>query len=218
MCWIKNSSRFLLLFLFLLLASCSSTSVSTSQPAHKSSQTPTTVVVLTPTPTQNFGPVPTPPRSQVGTIPSNCHLTPVPGTKVFPQGWGGYLVDTTLIGKSPVWAQVPQDLQVGLFPRTQDNPWTGTKILWEVGPDTPVTATVRVRNLATGQLAWWGRGGQPPSEAILTLNAQDEGYHGTPESGWNEWGSELYLLTAGCYSMDVSWAGGSWHVAFAAGM
>jgi len=171
-----------------------------------------------PTPTENFGPVPTPPRSQVGAIPSNCHLTPVPGTKVFPQGWGGYLVDTTLIGKSPVWAQVPQDLQVGLFPRTQDNPWTGTKILWEVGPDTPVTATVSVRNLATGQLAWWGRGGQPPSEAILTLNAQDEGYHGTPESGWNEWGSELYLLTASCYSMDVSWAGGSWHVVFAAGM
>jgi hypothetical protein len=215
--WIKNSSRFVLPLLCLLLAGCSSTAVSTSQSSHNSAQTPT-AIVPTPTPTPNFGPVPTPPSSQVGAMPTNCHLTPVPGTKVFPQGWGGYLIDTTLIGKSPVWALMPQDLLVGLFARTPDNPWTGTKILWEVGPAPSVTATVRVTNLATGQLAWWGKGGQPPSKPILVLNAQDENYHGSPESGWNEWGSELYLLTAGCYSMDVSWTGGSWHVVFAAGM
>jgi hypothetical protein len=215
--WIKKCNHFLLPLLILLLAGCSSTAVSTSQTPHTGSQTSTTVTALTSTPTQNPDPVPTPPRSQVGTLPTNCHLTPIPGSKVFPQGWGGYLVDTTLIGKSPIWAQLPQNLQVQLSPSTPDNSWTGTKILWEVGPDASVAATVHVTNLATGQLAWWGKGDRPPSEPNLVLNAQDEGYHGTPKSGWNEWGSFLYLLTAGCYSMDVSWAGGSWHVVFAAG-
>jgi len=45
-------------------------------------------------------------------MPTNCPLTAVPGTKVFPKGWGDYLQDTTLIGRSPVWAGMSLQVQV----------------------------------------------------------------------------------------------------------
>jgi hypothetical protein len=32
--------------------------------------------------------------------------------------------------------------------------WTGTKILWEVGQGWTQPVTVRVKNLATGAIAW----------------------------------------------------------------
>jgi hypothetical protein len=110
-------------------------------------------------------------------------------------------------------------LEVQVYTGTQDYHvvWTGTKILWEVSQDLTQLVTIRVKNLAMGTPAWWGKGDQPPSAPVLVLDARNEGFHGQPASGWNEWGSFLYLLTAGCYSMDVSWPSGAWHVVFAAG-
>ena len=213
--------------LLLVLASCSSSTTSTSQ----STATPTidsahltefaeypTYPPLPPaTPSQAPGPVPTPPRSEPDPMPTNCPLTALPGTKVFPKGWGGFLSDTTLIGRSPVWSGMGLEVQV--YTGTQDYHvvWTGTKIIWEVGQDLTQPVTVRIKNLATGTIAWWGKGDQPPSAPVLVLNGSNEGYHGTRPGGWYEWGSFLYLLTAGCYSMDVSWPGGGWHIVFAAG-
>lgn len=176
----------------------------------------------TSTPSQASTPVPTPPRSEIAPFPTNCPLTAVPGTKSFPRGWGGYLQDTTLIGRSPVWGRIPTDLQVQVYTGNPDNPWTGIKILWEVGPGLTQPVTVRVKDLKTGDLAWWGQGSRPPSGSALVLsegigNSSSGDFHGSPVSGWYEWGSYLYLLKAGCYSMDVSWPGGAWHVIFAAG-
>ncbi len=95
-------------------------------------------------------------------MPTNCPLTALPGTKVFPKGWGGYLQDATLIGRSPVWAGMPLEVHVYTGAQGYHVVWTGTKILWEVGQNL-TSVTVRVKNLATGALAWWGKGDQPPS-------------------------------------------------------
>jgi hypothetical protein len=218
--WINHHKRLLLPLLLVVLASCSSATSST--PKHPQVVLTPTLLAPTPTPSQTVGPVPTPSRSEIAPLPTNCPLTTLPGTKIFPQGWGGYLQNTTLIGRSPVWGRLPPDLQVQVSPGTVDDPWTGTKILWENILDSTQPVNVRVKNLATGVLAWWGPGdGQPPSDPVLGMGAGSEGnggdYHGSPVSGWYEWGSVLYLLTAGCYSMDVSWPGGAWHVVFAAG-
>ena len=210
-----NHHKLLLLpLLLIMLASCSSAAVST--PKH-------TAPTLTATPSQVDTPVPAPPRSEIGLLPTNCPLTALPGKKIFPRGWGGYVQDATLIGRSPVWGEMPADLQVQVYTGNPDDAWTGTKIIWEVGPSLTQPVSIRVKDLATGALAWWGQGGQPPSAPMLVLGVGiaaevgDAAFHGSPVSGWYEWGSFLYLLTAGCYSMDVSWPGGAWHVVFAAG-
>ncbi len=227
---IKN--RWLLFLpILLVLVSCSSPTASTPpstvtptiDSAHLTGfaqPSPTSPPLPTATPSQASVPVPTPPRSEPAPLPTNCPLTALPGTKVFPAGWGGLLSDRTLIGRSPVWGEMGSKVRV--YTGTQDEHvvWPGIKILWEVGQDLTTQVTVRVKNLATGASAWWGRGNQPPTDPIMVLSAQGSqgaDFHGIPESGWYEWGSFLYLLTAGCYSMDVSWSGGSWHLVFAAG-
>ncbi len=224
--WIKQHWLLLVPLLLVVLASCSSPTASTPQliatptidSAHLTAFAqpyPTYPSLPTSTPSQAPVPLPTPPRSALASMPTNCPLTAVPGTKVFPKGWGGYLQDATLIGRSSVWAGM--GLQVQVYTGNTGDPWTGTKILWEVGQDVTTPVTVRVKNLATGAIAWWGKGSQPPSAPVLVLDGRNEGYHGPAASGWDEWGSFLYVLEAGCYSMDVSWPGGAWHVVFAAG-
>jgi hypothetical protein len=226
--WMKHRWLLIMSMLLVVLASCSSPAASTPQPtatptidsAHLTAfaqPSPTYPPLPTPTPSQAPIPVPTPPRSALAPMPTNCPLTALPGTKVFPKGWGGYLHDETLVGRSPVWAGIGLELHLYTGDQGYHVVWNGTKILWEVSQDLTTTVTVRVKNLATGAPAWWGKGDQPPSEPVLVLDSRNEGYHGVPASGWYEWGSFLYLLTAGCYSMDVSWSGGSWHIVFAAG-
>jgi hypothetical protein len=221
--------RWLLLVpLLLVLASCSSPTASTPQPTATptldsaqltafAQPSPPSPPLPTATPSQAPVPVPTPPRSEPAPMPTNCPLTALPGTKVFSKGWGGFLSDTTLIGRSPVWAGMGLEVQVYTGTQNYHVVWPGTKIIWEVGQDVTTPVTVRVQNLATGALAWWGKGDQPPSASVLVLDGSNEGYHGPQPGGWYEWGSFLYLLTAGCYSMDVSWPGGGWHIGFAAG-
>jgi len=34
---------------------------------------------------------------------------------------------------------------------------------------------------------------------------------------YEEWGSYLYIPTAGCYQLDATWPGGQWSFPFAAG-
>jgi hypothetical protein len=194
-------SGFLVLVL-IILASCSS-----GNP----------LVPLKPTPTPGID-FPSPAPTEVGPAPQNCPKTsPLPETKVFPAGWGGYLVNTTLYGKTPVWSDFQPDMQVGPVPNHY-NPWPGTKVLWEVGPNVTQTVTVRVTNTTTGKAAWWdvGEGAPPPSspERPLVLDGTLGGNHGSPEPGWQEWGTWLYILEAGCYSMDVSWPGGHWRLLF----
>ncbi len=141
-------------------------------------------------------------------FPSKCPSTALPGVKVFP--WYKQL---SFVGRSPVWAQIPQDLQIPSINGGGFEP--GTKILWEVGPNFSLSVKVQVTNLATRKLAGWGNGTQPPTTFTNELQKTSSEYHGSPASNWNEWGGVLYLPTAGCYQMNVTWQGGGWSVIFA---
>jgi hypothetical protein len=106
-----------------------------------------------------------------------------------------------------------------------------TKIVVEVGPNYGQPVTLRLREMQTGALAWWTDGQMPPRAAtqMLVLNPQtDTGEggavpglpdipHGSPDPGWQEWGIFPLFSVAGCYTLEVSWSGGTWQSSFAVG-
>lgn len=205
-----------LLMVLVLLSSCSYSAVT---PSSTPSPSPTKIPPL-PTSTPI---ILTPSTSPLSTAPQHCPTSPPMKTRVFPNGWGGYITDQTLVGDAPVWANYinPGDI---VNPDTQRfTNWPATKIIWEVGPNYHSTQpiTVRVTNLSSGELAPWdtGEGAPPPTHVIqpLLLDHNQPSYHGSPESGWQEWGSILYLFKAGCYAMDVTWQGGHWRLIFSVG-
>jgi hypothetical protein len=190
--------------------------------------TPTATATLTPTPAPFPTPtpeaLPTPVATLLASAPTNCPSAPPLQTMTFAQ-FGGFRGSVTFHGDPPVW--IPD----GYFPTVLHlnslgyDPWPGTKIVWEVGPNYPGAAIVEVTNLTTGHLAWWGQGG-PIAQSLygaaqaLLLDPHTTGpaaYHGPPEAGWNEYGSFVYLLQAGCYALDATWPGGHWRAIFAAG-
>lgn len=90
--------------------------------------------------------------------------------------------------------------------------------------------TLRLQNIQTKQLAWWTDAQTPPGAATQTLilnPATDTGDvgsvpgipdvpHGSSEP-YSEWGLFPVFFSAGCYSQEVSWAGGSWQSVIAVG-
>ena len=204
---------FPLLAFLLILTSCS-----TQQPTTTATSTPTSShPAITSTPQVHLSPAP----QQFGPAPVYCPASPAISTKVFPKGWGGYLRDQTAIGTSPVWTTSIMAGDIFGVDQAGYEAWPGTKIIWEVGPSFTQTVSVRVTNLATGELSWWdtGEGSPPPVHVsrILTLDTNQPTYHGAPERGWREWGSYLYFSQAGCFVMDVTWPGGHWRIFFGVG-
>ncbi len=194
----RRSSLHIICFLLfvLTLAGCSSDSTTTPLQAKTS---PTFSRVSSPSASTTSSPL---------VFPSNCSSTILPGVKVFP--WYNQL---SFVGRSPVWAQIPQNLQIPGMNGGGFEP--GTKILWEVGPNFSLPVKVQVTNLKTRKLAGWGNGTQPPTTFTNELQRTSSEYHGSPAPNWNEWGGFLYLPTAGCYQMNVTWRRGEWSVVFA---
>jgi hypothetical protein len=202
--------------LILMFTSCS-TPFSPVPPIPTSTSEPVSTATL-------FPPGPSPAPSLLDLPPQHCPPGPPISYKVFPKGWGGYQIDQTLTGSSPVWEDYiapnrPLHLEIG----GGYTPWPAMKILWEVGPNYTQSVTVQVTNLQTGELAWWGTGLGAPRKLVLDQSGLEPGDHGHPEPGWHEWGSGVYILQAGCYAMDVSWpssdgwSAGHWRIIFAAG-
>lgn len=171
--------------------------------------------------------LPSPVAALLDPPPLNCPTSPPLQSRGF-TSFGGFQGGVSLIGHAPVWVpslyfpQTPVDLELS----NGYTPWPGTKIIWEVGPNYSKTVRVTVTDLATGQLAWWGQNEDGPDQSqygssqTLTLDATSLGpaaYHGPSETGWNEWGSFVYLLHASCYALDVTWPGGHWRSIFGAG-
>jgi hypothetical protein len=177
------------------------------------------LAALPPTPTPEA--LPGPATTPLGPAPTNCPSSAPLQRLAFSQF--GNFGSITFFGGSPVWMDSnPQTVPINGGP---DDPWPGIKIIWEVGPNYQGTAIIEVTNLTTGHLAWWGQGG-PIAQSYygaaqaLLLDPNTTGpaaYHGSPEPGWNEWGSFVYLLQAGCYAIDATWATGHWRAIFAAG-
>lgn len=200
---------FISLALFLILAGCSSQPPTTTATPTQQSASAAVTPTLSPAP-QNFG-----------KAPDHCPTGPAVPTKLFPNGWGGYLANQTLIGSTPVWANYIMPGEIFGVDQSGYEAWPGIKIIWEVGPNFTQTVTVRVTNLANGELSWWDTGeGSPPPVNIsqaLTLDTNQPTYHGSPEPGWREWGSYLYFSQAGCNAMDATWPGGHWRIIFGVG-
>ena len=105
--------------------------------------------------------------------------------------------------------------------------YPSTKIIWEVGPNDAQAATVQLTNLHTGQHAWWGLGDPTAADAVFSPTlwlgsgtpeaVVDAHAHPSPEPGWREFGSMVYLSQAVCYAMEVTWPGGHWRGILAAG-
>jgi hypothetical protein len=124
------------------------------------------------------------------------------------------------------YANVLHLKQLGSDPR-----WPMTKWVVEVGPHASLPVTLRLRDMQTQTLAWWTDGQSPPRAATQTLvlnphtDIEDVGSvpgvpdipHGPSGAGWSEWGLFPVFSVAGCYSLEVSWSGGSWQSIMAVG-
>ncbi|GHP00439.1 hypothetical protein KSF_104860 [Reticulibacter mediterranei] len=136
-----------------------------------------------------------------------------------------------LIGSGPFWIYGSFYQSVVHVGQDGNQQWPITKLVVEVGPNYEQPVTLRLRNRETGKLAWWTDGQIPPSTSTQTLilnsktNTEDVGSvpgvpdvpHGSPREGWKEWGIFPLFSVAGCYTLDVSWSGGSWQSTFAVG-
>lgn len=180
-----------------------------------------------PTPTSNHA-GPSPVAGVLAPVPTACPSSPSLQTRGFPQ-FSGFSGPVTFSGQAPVWVATPYLPTTPVHLDDQGyTAWPGTKIVWEVGPSFAQPVRVTITNMATGQLAWWGEGGDPaqsggtPAQTLVLdpANADPSApavSHGSPEAGWNEWGSFVYLPDAACYTLTASWAGGQWGWVFAAG-
>jgi hypothetical protein len=167
-------------------------------------------------------PTPLPITSALASPPTNCPTAPPLTTMTVPafDGFNGGPVQLT--GREPVWivrnyGYLPAstvDLSQPTPPSSAAPEWPAIPIMWAVGPDHP-TVTVKVHDLQSSTLAWWGTGGDTgPQMPILTLNPPAD----IPETSYVAGAPWLLFITrAGCYKMDVTWPGGSWSLIFAAG-
>jgi hypothetical protein len=94
------------------------------------------------------------------------------------------------------------------------------KVLWAVGPDYPSTVILRGHNLRNGAPIWFDiyPNTFTGSNDIYTTAAHLDPASPNRSSGnFNIWGIGVLFLSAGCFEVDVSWAGGSWGSIYAAG-
>ncbi|HLI69091.1 MAG TPA: hypothetical protein VKV19_04970 [Ktedonobacteraceae bacterium] len=196
----------------LLLAGCSSA----SSPA-----------ILQSTPAVTTAPAPA--MTPLAQPPRDCALKSPPRTLHLDQLGGN--TNVNLVGGGVFWIYGPYYQSVLHMARYGSQPWPIMKMVVEVGPNYSQPVTLQLREMRTGILAWWtdGQGPAEGSTQKLILNpqtdTQDVGAvpnlpdvpHGSPDPGWKEWGLFPMFSVAGCYELEVSWAGGSWQSVFAVG-
>ena len=139
----------------------------------------------------------------------------------FSDGFGSYGSGVRFFGQDIVWIPEPTFPIVAHLEPQGDTHWPELAIVWELGPDATDAVSVRATNTQTGAVLWWVHGAPPDlSSQTLALDADVPGpamYTGIPEKGWQQFTSSLLIPQAGCYALDATWAGGSWHMVFAAG-
>lgn len=218
----------------LLIISCSSSGAGTSNaysavtPGKPSitltastSVSPATSTVIT-----NIAPV----RTPLASPPQDCAIQLPPQQKHL-DGLGSNQ-NVSLIGGGAFWFYaIFYSSVLHLGSSSSDQGWPMTKWVVEVGPNFSLPVTLRLQNVRTKTLAWWTDGQTPPRAAtqVLILNpltdTGDVGSvpgipdvpHGQASPGWSEWGLFPVFAAAGCYSLEVSWPGGSWQSILAVG-
>jgi hypothetical protein len=98
--------------------------------------------------------------------------------------------------------------------RETSDGWT-IKVLWLLMPHTSFTPTLSGTEVGTGSPIVFDPSNGPPS----TTMPLDPNHAGTPShrQGWSEYPSLLSFPEAGCYQIQASWSGGSWHLGFGFG-
>lgn len=209
------------------LASCAPAGTTTP----RATTTPARVVI-TPTstgPTSVLG-TPSPAAAALAAPPTNCAFVDPPQTVTVAQL--GPNANAHLVGGGYFWifgVYYQREIHLG---QAGSPPWPIDKMVVEVGPSYTQPVTLKLRNLATGALAWWTDGSGPPGAATQTLildpqtDTESVGQlpgvpdvpHGQVSSDWHEWGIFPLFTVAGCYSLKASWSGGSWRSVFAVGI
>ena len=218
----------------LLGVGCSSPSTGTSNASstaapgspHITPTAPTSIPQATSTVLTSLAPV----RTPLAPPPQDCAIKPPPQQKHL-DGLGSNS-NVSLIGGGAFWFYaIFYSNVLHLSPSSADQRWPMTKWVVEVGPNYAQPVTLRLQDVQTKTLAWWTDGQTPPRAAtqVLILNpltdTQDVGSvpgipdvpHGPSGSGWSEWGLFPVFFAAGCYSLEVSWSGGSWQSIMAVG-
>lgn len=217
----------------LLLISCSSpntgianaTSTVASGSPHITATAPTSILPATSTVITSLAPVTTP----LAAPPQDCAIKPPPQQKHLDSL--GSNTNVQLVGGGAFWiydGSYSSVLHLGQL--GSDQRWPMTKWVVEVGPNYALPVTLRLRDTQTKTLAWWTDGQTPPRAATQTLilnpltDTEDVGSvpgvpdipHG-PSGPYSEWGLFPVFSAAGCYSLEVSWSGGSWQSSIAVG-
>jgi len=121
-----------------------------------------------------------------------------------------------------VWATLPPVVHIspGISPNGGVYGYTPYgwvwKVIWEVGPNYPNPIALHMTLVGDQNPLWLEVDGTPTTTPIL-----DPAHPSHPESkigdDWREWGSYVYIPTAGCYHLQAVWPEGSWGITFAAG-
>lgn len=221
------------LLVALLLTGCSSSNTGIPNPTVTRAtgsplSTPTAPVVPTSIPqatsvvVTNLAPVKTPPTAP----PQDCAIKPPPRQQHVDAL--GPNIDVQLVGGGAFWFY--GSFYTSVLSLDFNQGWPMTKWVVEVGPNYSLPVTLRLQNIQTKQLAWWTDAQTPPRAATQTLilnpdtDITDVGSvpgipdvpHG-PAGSYSEWGLFPVFFIAGCYSLQVSWAGGSWQSVIAVG-
>ena len=174
-----------------------------------------TAVPLGPTPTPILVPTPLPVTGLLGAPPRDCPAAP-PLHTLNLAALGGFSGPVQMTGGAPVWAvegYFPARV-VALDPASSPHGWPSIEIMWEIGPNRYPDVTVRAYALGTGDTAWWGVDSDNPQVPVLVLNPTSD----FPTAiDWVPYRTLLFITHAGCYEIQVSWAGGGWYTIFAAG-
>lgn len=191
----------------------------------------------TPTPLPSVTPLPTPlasatPGQQLpafsgglGAAPASCPASPPLQTYQATNFGGGFSQDIAFQGGPPVW-----ELGLGPVVHLQRDPTTGyydTKVMWVVGPNVSQPVTLTAPAVQGGTPLWFdvyprnGATGNTQdiygTSALLDPGAPNRGGTDNSTGHWNIWGIGMIALSAGCYDVTASWAGGSWHTIVAFG-
>lgn len=220
------------LLIALFVVGCSSprvgiTSANTTRtPGNSSSTTNVPISQTPPTVVTSLSPATTP----LASPPQNCTITPPPQQKHLDSL--GSNSNVQLIGGGVFWFYgMFYESVLHLSQFNADSRWPMVKWVVEVGPNYALPVTLRLRNIQTNTFAWWTDAQTPPRAATQTLilnpptDTGDVGSvlgmpdvpHGRLDGGWSEWGLFPVFFAAGCYSLEVSWSGGSWQSIMAVG-
>lgn len=224
---IRHLSRMVLLTgLLVLLTACTQSS---SRPA---GHTPTTnAAPSTPMATAQPEPSPTPSpfggaEASLGPLPQTCSPSSIRMPKTISPEFA------PAVGAGPAWGvgissykQVPLALvwnPVDALDTHNQYGWEH-KLLWVVATHVQGSVTIHGMNLQTGTPIYpdaeYAEASSTPTALILnpsdpTVVSQDA----NRDDQWTQFPGSLTVPGAGCYSLEATWPGGNWHLAFAAGL